>query len=145
MEIIVVFVALFLFILGVNFLIDGEFWYAILTLFTLPVILLVGIIYNKYIIKPKREIQNALHRMYKFPYSVKPNNELWSKSFLELLNSGLNNVSDPNKKSDLKHCRQIVDKMTKEGKFESLHRAFKLTGCHFIIKDSEGRTVTNIV
>lgn len=146
--IITLFAWLFLYlpVMGFAYIFLGE--YALGLLHLLPLLCLIGVLlYRHFVIEPEKMRIAALSRMYKYPRrlgkSYKGNH--WHSGFKDVINEGLLNCTDPDKKSDLIHCQNVVDKMEKDCVFDNLHRVFRLTGCHMEIKDCTGHTITTIV
>ena len=116
-------------------------------LFFIPLIsCILYMVYYRIFIKPEEKRWSALVRMYELPNSlIKEGGGRWGKAFQQLINAELNNVSESQKNNDLQQCQNIVKKMNKDGAFEDLNRAFRFTGCHFIITDNNGKVITKIV
>ena len=64
----------------------------------------------------------------------------------------LDKTSDTSKLSDLKNCQKVAKQMTQNNSpitldppFYEIHNAFRLTGCHFEIIESEGNIIAKIV
>ena len=137
---------LYLPVIGFAYLFLGE--YSLGLLHQLPLLGLIGVLlYRHFVIEPKRWQWAALSRMYRYPLSLskKVNSDQWHKGFLKAIYEGLAIVDGPSRKTDLDHCKRVVEKMAKDGAFNGLQRAFKLTGCHMEIKDSVGNIVSKIV
>ena len=137
---------LYLPVMGFAYIFLGE--YALGLLHLLPLLCLIGVLlYRHFVTEPDKKRMAALGRMYNYPqhlckrYTVNH----WHSWFKDVIYGGLITCTDPDKKSDLNHCRDVVDKMEKDCVFENLHQAFRLTGCHMEIKDSTGHTITKIV
>lgn len=117
-----------------------------LLLFIPLICCILYVVYDRIANVPKEKKWNALRKMYNLPYClVKEDGEQWGKAFQQLINTELNNVSESEKKDDLQQCQHIVKKMIKDEAFENLHRAFRITGCHLIITDNDGKLITKIV
>lgn len=137
---------LYLPVMGFAYLYLGEI--ALGLLYLLPLLCLIGVLlYRHYVIEPEKMRRATLSRMYNYPLRLGKRDTAnhWHSGFKDVIHGGLVTCTDSDKKTDLNHCQHVVDKMEKDGVFENLHRAFRLTGCHMEIKDSTGHTITKIV
>lgn len=95
--------------------------------------------------------QKALRKKYNLPKYV-DNDNLWSNEFQKVIAKTIESTSDSAKISDLEHCQSVVGEMDKGAHlglgnttFSKINQAFRYTGCHLTITDSEGKTITKIV
>ena len=137
-------------IAGTFVLIDGDYGgYALKLFYPLFVLIsigIVGLIYNKYVSAPRERLKKALHKMHNYPQRiVQEDGRQWGKSFQRVIGVAIENVKEGDKKNDLQQCDIIVKKMTNENSFSDLHCAFRLTGCHIKITDSNDNLITIIV
>lgn len=95
--------------------------------------------------------QYALRKKYNLPEYV-GNDNLWEKMFKKVISKANGSTSDSAKLSDLEHCQSVVKEMNKgydiglgNTTFSKINKAFRYTGCHLTITDSEGKTITKIV
>ena len=122
-------------------LIEGEIVYGILWLLP-PIIHIVYIIFKW----PHWKREKALHKMHNYPESI--NLEFgyqWEREFQSLISKAIESTKDPEKRSDLEHCQNVVNKISDNSGFYYLQRTFRLTGCHISITDSNGKRITKIV
>lgn len=133
-------------VMGVVYILIGE-W--IQGLFCwLPLMCFIGVVlYRHYIVQPKETLMVELSHMYKYPRRLTKNEraDKWHSGFSAVIQNGIAAVDDPAKQADLKQCHKIVEKMAKDNVFHSLHRAFRITGCHLKVTDDNGRVLTQIV
>ena len=137
---------LYLPVMGFAYIFLGK--YALGLLHLLPLLCLIGVLLYRHFVTEPEIIRNAaLCHMYNYPQRFGKRDIInhWHSGFKDVINGELSTCTDPDKKSDLNHCRHIVDKLEKDCVFENLHRAFRLTGCHMEIKDSTGHTITKII
>ena len=137
---------LYLPVMGFAYIFLGE--YALGLLHLLPLLCLIGfLLYRHFVTEPEKTRMAALSRMYNYPQRLGKRDTVnhWHSGFKDVIHGGLVICTDPDKKSDLNHCRQVVDKLETDCVFVNLHQAFQLTGCHIEIKDSTGHTITKIV
>lgn len=139
------FITLSFSISGLFAIVEGDYFYAFLLYMPLICCLLYFVFYRITIV-PSNKRKEALRKMYKYPRRlVKEDGEQWGKVFLQLINAELDNISESQSKKDLQQCQHIVKKMTKDEVFKNLHRAFRLTGCHLMVTDNDGKPITKIV
>lgn len=123
-----------------------EDYFNSLLLFIPLISCILYVVYFRIFIEPEEKRWSAIRRMYKLPHSlIKEGGEQWGKAFQQLINAKLNNISKSQKNNDLQQCQNIVKKMTKDEAFKDLNRAFRFTGCHFIVTDNNGKVITKIV
>ena len=137
---------LYLPVMGSAYIFFGE--YALGSLYLLPLIGLIAVLlYRHFVTEPEKKRMAALCRMYGYPSKLtkKESADQWPKGFKEAIHNGFATTTEPDKQTDLNYCQQIVEKMKKDNKFDDLHRAFRLTGCHMEIQDPKGNTIANIV
>lgn len=137
---------LYLPVMGFAYLFLGE--YALGLLYLLPLIGLIAVLlYRHFVTEPEKIRMAALCRMYGYPSKLtnKESADQWPKGFKEAIHNGFATTTEPDKQTDLNYCQQIVEKMKKDNKFDDLHRAFRLTGCHLEIQDPRGNTIAKIV
>lgn len=133
-------------IMGFVYLFLGK--YALGILYIIPLLCPIGyFLYRYLVIEPEKTRRAALCRMYDYPQRLNKKETVnhWYSVLKDVITIGLTTCSDPNKKSDLDQCQHIVNKMENDDIFDKFHRAFRLTGCHMKIKDSNGRTISKIV
>jgi hypothetical protein len=153
MQYILFFVLIILFPLcGIQALQEGEIGMAIF--FFSPVMSLIFFLVIKYcIVVPRQKRQEAAHKMYKLPARIDNDyGEIWGKEFQEVLKNAIETTTDSAKLTDLQNCQRVANQMKGNSSpyrldrpFYKINNAFRLTGCHFIITDSEGKTITQIV
>ena len=145
-------------------LIYGFFAYLTITAFQcdLPMIgaicfsiTLGGIVYPiiAYYDKKKEKRQEALRKMFSLPQYVRNEyGEAWDRELQKVIAKAIGETTDSAKIADLKHCQRVAKAMIKDSAsyrldrpFYKINNAFRLTGCHFKITDSQGKTITKIV
>lgn len=99
--------------------------------------------------------QKILREMYSIPDEARDDDEgVLCKNFHEAIEKAIGSTSDATKLSDLKQCQSVVTQLNKGSQrcyptwfspFSNINKAFRLTGCHIIITDSEGKTIKKIV
>ena len=137
---------LYLPVMGFAYLFLGE--YALGLLYLIPLIGLIAVLlYRHFVTEPEKARMAALCRMYGYPSKLTKDESVdqWPKAFKAAIHCGYATTTESDKQTDLNYCQQIVEKMKKDNKFDDLHRAFRLTGCHMEIKDPKGNTVAKIV
>ena len=155
-------------IAGILVILDGDYGNALplfYPFFFLVLIIIVFLIYNKYVIAPREMLERSLRKMHHYPqFLLHEDGEQWGKAFQRTIGSAIENITEKDKKSDLQQsgrivrkiafkkkmsdlqqCERIVRKMAQNKSFDNLHRAFRLTGCHMEIKDSTGNSIVKIV
>lgn len=151
MQYIILFILFILFpICGFQSLQKGDIGSAIFFLFPLFA-LVCGIIINLCVIEPRKKRQKALREMYKIP--IKLNHEFgeqWGREFQKIIREARKNTSDTDKLQDLEHCSQTVQNISKwpmvgMGDEYYLNSAFRYTGCHLKVTDSNGNIISVIV
>ena len=153
MQIIVLFFLFIVFPLcGIQALQKGEVGSAIF--FFTPITILICCLVVKYcIVVPHKKRHEAVRKKYNIPEIVKNEyGEVWDKEFQKVFKYAIDTTTDPSKLSDLQSCQRVANQMMKDSSPDTLDRsfykinnAFRLTGCHFSITDSEGKTITQIV
>ena len=135
-------------ICGVQALLEGEIGLGIFFLLPLMIALCV-LVYKLLYDRPRKKQQEALHKMYNLPQDIYGEyGEVWGRKFQKVIAKAIKTTDDPEKLTDLKHCQRVVKEMSAyslDSPFYEINNAFRLTGCHFIIKDSQGNTITQIV
>ena len=139
-------------ICGIQALQKGEVGMAIFFFF--PVMALICyLVINYCIVVPRQKRQEAVHKMYKLPSRIDHEyGKVWDKEFQEVIKNAIDTTTDPDKRTDLQECQRVAKQMIKDSSsytfdrpFYKINNAFRLTGCHFTITDSEGKTITQIV
>ena len=153
MQIIVLFFLFIVFPLcGIQSLQKGEVGMAIF--FFTPITILICCLAVKYcIVVPHKKRQEAVRKKYNIPEIVRDEyGEVWDKEFQKVIKNAIDTTTDPSKLSDLQNCQRVAKQMIKDSNtytfdrpFYKINNAFRLTGCHFSITDSEGKTITQIV
>lgn len=119
-----------------------------------PVIVLICfLIINYCFVVPYEKRQAAAHKMYKLPERIDNEyGEVWEKEFQKVIIDSIDKISDSSKRADLQECQKVATQMIKDSSpyrldrpFYKINNAFRLTGCHFTITDSDGKTITQIV
>lgn len=137
---------------GIQALQEGKIGTAIF--FFTPITILICCLVVKFcIVVPHKKRQEALRKMYNIPEIVRNEyGEVWDKEFQKVIKNAIETTTDPSKLSDLQNCQRVANQMIKDSgsytldrPFYKIHKAFRLTGCHFTITDSEGKTITQIV
>lgn len=153
MQAIIVFFLLIVFpICGVQALMKGEIGMGIFFLSPLT-FALCGLAYQLLYEKPREKRQEALHKMYNLPDVVRDEyGDKWDREFQKVISKAINETTDNEKRSDLQQCQKVAKQMIKDSgsyrldrPFYRINNAFRLTGCHFTITDSQGKTITQIV
>lgn len=153
MQAIIVFFLLIVFpICGVQALLKGEIGMGIFFLSPLT-FALCGLAYQLLYEKPREKRQEALHKMYNLPDVVRDEyGDKWDREFQKVISKAINETTDNEKRSDLQECQKVAKQMIKDSgsyrldrPFYRINNAFRLTGCHFTITDSQGKTITQIV
>lgn len=153
MQVILIFFLLIVFpICGVQALLKGEIGMGIFFLSPLT-IALCALAIEQFYGKPRKKRQEALLKMYNLPQCVRDEyGEVWNKEFQKVINKAIEETKDNEKRTDLQQCQKVAREMIKDSgnyrldrPFYSINKAFRLTGCHFTITDSQGKTITQIV
>ena len=153
MQAIIVFFLLIVFpICGVQALMKGEIGMGIFFLSPLT-FALCGLAYQLLYEKPREKRQEALHKMYNLPDVVRDEyGDKWDREFQKVISKAINETTDNEKRSDLQQCQKVAKQMIKDSgsyrldrPFYRINNAFRLTGCHFTITESQGKTITQIV
>lgn len=139
-------------ICGFQALAKGEIGTGIFFLSPLTIVLCV-LAYEQFNGKPRKKRQEALHKMYNLPKYVRDEyGEAWDREFQKVISKAIEATDDNTKRTDLQHCQRVSKEMIKDSShyrldcpFYKINKAFRLTGCHFIIKDSQGKILTRIV
>ena len=118
-------------------------------------ITLGGIVYPiiSYYDKLKEKRQEALHKMFNLPDVVRDEyGETWDREFQKVISKAIETATDNEKRTDLQQCQKVAKEMIKDSgayrldrPFYSINKAFRLTGCHFTITDSQGKTISQII
>ena len=153
MQAILVFFLLIVFpICGVQALMKGEIGMGIFFLSPLT-FALCGLAYQLLYEKPRERRQEALHKMYNLPGVVRDEyGDKWDREFQKVISKAIDEATDNEKRTDLQQCQKVAKQMIKDSgsyrldrPFYRINNAFRLTGCHFTITDSQGKTITQIV
>ena len=153
MKYIVLFVLFILFpICGIQSLEKGEIGSAIFFLFPL-LVLICGIIINLCVVEPRKKRQVALRKMYNLPDVVRDEyGHTWDREFQKVISKAIEEVTDNEKLADLQQCQKVAKNMIKDScnyrldrPYYRINNAFRLTGCHLTITDSQGNIITQIV
>lgn len=91
--------------------------------------------------------------MYNLPDVVRDEyGQTWDREFQKVISKAIDETTDDEKRTDLQQCQKVAKEMIKDSgayrldcPFYSINNAFRLTGCHFTITDSQGKTITQIV
>lgn len=153
MQAILVFFLLIVFpICGVQALLKGEIGMGIFFLSPLTIVL-CALAIEEFYAKPRKKRQEALHKMYNLPDVVRDEyGEKWDREFQKVISKAIDETTDNEKRTDLQQCKKVAKEMIKDSgayrldrPFYSINNAFRLTGCHFTITDSQGKTITQII
>ena len=151
-----VIVLFFLFIVfpicGVQALMKGEIGTGLF--FLSPLMLaLCGLAYQLFYEKPRKKRQEALRKKYDLPDVVRDEyGDKWDREFQKVIVQAIKSATDNEKRTDLQQCQKVAKEMIKDSgeyrldrPFYRINKAFRLTGCHLTITDSQGKTITQIV
>ena len=91
--------------------------------------------------------------MYNLPGVVRDEyGDKWDREFQKVISKAIDEATDNEKRTDLQQCQKVAKQMIKDSgsyrldrPFYRINNAFRLTGCHFTITDSQGKTITQIV
>lgn len=151
MQYILLFVFLILFpICGFQSLQKGDIGSAIFFLFPLFT-LICSLIINLCFVEPHKKRQKALCEMYEIPSRLDHEyGEQWGREFQKNIGDARKNITDPAKLQDLQHCSQTVQNISKwpvvgMGDEYYINSAFRCTGCHLKVTDSNGKIISVIV
>ena len=153
MQAILVFFLLIVFpICGVQALMKGEIGTGIFFLSPLT-FALCGLAYQLLYEKPREKRQEALHKMYNLPDVVRDEyGDKWDREFQKVITKAIESASDNEKRTDLLQCQKVAKEMIKDSSrytldrpYYMINKAFRLTGCHLTITDSQGRKISQIV
>lgn len=146
----------FLFIIfpicGFQALVKGDVGHAIFFLSPLT-LALCGLAFELLYNKPRKKRQEALHKMYNLPQYVRDEyGEVWDREFQQAIRKAIGTTADPAKLADLQQCQRVAKEMIKDScsyrldrPFYKINNAFRLTGCHFTITDSQGNIIAKVV
>ena len=117
------------------------------------IVLICYLLINHFYVKPRKKRQEAVSKMYNLPNRIEHEyGELWNREFQKVINKAINTTTDSKKLTDLHHCKRVAGEMIKDSgsyrldrPFYKINNAFRLTGCHITITDSEGNSITQIV
>jgi len=137
---------------GIQALQNGEVGMAIF-FFTPITTLICCLIVNYCIVIPYKNRQEAVRKKYNIPEIVRDEyGEVWDRELQKVIKNAIDTTTDTVKRSDLQNCQRVANQMIKDSStytldrpFYKIHKAFRLTGCHFTITDSEGKTIAKIV
>lgn len=153
MQAILIFFLLIVFpICGVQALLKGEIGTGIFFLSPLTIVL-CALAYQLLYEKPREKRQKALHKMYNLPDVVRDEyGQTWDREFQKAISKAIEDSTDNEKRTDLQQCQKVAKEMIKDSEtyrfdrpYYSINQAFRLTGCHLTITDSQGNTITQIV
>ena len=153
MQLILIFFLLIVFpICGVQALLKGEIGMGIFFLSPLTIVL-CALAIGQFYGKPRQKRQEALHKMYNLPQYIRNEyGEVWDKEFQKVINKAIVETTDNEKRTDLQQCQKVAKEMIKDSgnyrldrPFYRINKAFRLTGCHLTITDSQGKIITRIV
>ena len=107
----------------------------------------------EYLDYTKQKRQAIIRKIYKIPSSISYEyGEVWDRELQKVIAKAIGETTDSAKIADLKHCQRVAKAMIKDSTsyrldrpFYKINNAFRLTGCHFTITDSQGKTITKIV
>ena len=107
----------------------------------------------EYLDYSKQKRQKALRKIYNIPERIDYEyGEIWDREFQKVIKKAIDSTTDSAKLSDLKYCQRVAKAMNKDSgaykldrPFYKINNAFRLTGCHFTITDSQGKIITIIV
>ena len=107
----------------------------------------------EYLDYTKQKRQATIRKIYKIPSSISYEyGEVWNRELQKVIKNAIDTTTDPSKLSDLQNCQRVANQMIKDSSrytldrpFYKINNAFRLTGCHFTITDSEGKTIAKIV
>lgn len=137
---------------GIQALLDGEIGMAMF--FFLPLAFALCVLaYHELYEKPNEKRQEALRKMYNLPIGFSHEyGEVWDKEFQKVIKKAIESTSDTAKLSELRRCQNVAKEMIKDSgpnrldrPYYKINNAFRLTGCHLAITDSEGKTIAQIV
>jgi hypothetical protein len=139
-------------ICGFQALAEGEIGIGVFFLSPLTIVLCVYA-YQLFYDEPRKKRQEALHKMFNLPQYIRNEyGEVWDRELQKVIMRAINETTDSAKLNDLKHCQRVAKTMNKDSTsykldrpFYKINNAFRLTGCHFTITDSQGKTITKIV
>jgi len=153
MQAILVFFLLIVFpICGVQALLKGEIGTGIFFLSPLMIVL-CALAYHLLYGKPREKRKEALYKMYELPDVVRNEyGDEWDSEFQRAITKAIEEATDNEKRTELQQCQKVAKGMIKDSgrhtldrPFYSINQAFRLTGCHLTITDSQGKTITQIV
>lgn len=140
-------------ICGIQSLMEGNIGMGVF--FLLPLVFVLCVFaYQQLYQKPLEKQYNALHKKYQLPkYVADDDYGALEKKFQEVIAKAIESTSDNAKISDLKHCQRVIKEMNKScvgsytwlSSFSKIYKAFRLTGCHLKVTDSEGNNITKII
>lgn len=101
------------------------------------------LLYKYLVTKPRQRHLDDLRRIYHIPNHLSKNedSEMPTLRLMKIIKDAAEQTTDPQKKTDLQHCEQIVRKMKDDKSFNDIYRALRLTGCQLIIKDAGGQLI----
>lgn len=117
------------------------------------IVLICYLLINQFYVKPRKKRQEAESKMYNLPNRIEHEyGELWNREFQKVIKNAIDTTTDSKKLTDLQHCKRVAGEMIKDSgsyrldrPFYKINNAFRLTGCHIKITDSEGNSITQIV
>lgn len=111
-------------------------------------------IFKMHINDNKRKHQEIVRHFYKLPPSIDHEyGEVWDDKFQKVIKNAINTCKEAEKRTDLQKCQRVAKSMIKSSDsyytldcpFYKINKAFRLTGCHLTITDSQGNTIIKIV
>lgn len=149
MKTILIFIFLILFpICGIQALSEGNIGMGLV--FLSPLIFVICIVaYILFFQMPQEKRQEALQKKYNLPQVVRNDyGKAWDDGFQNALAKAIESTSDASKLSDLQRCQSVAKELNKgsfTSPYQKINNAFRLTGCHLTITDSQGKVITKIV
>jgi len=137
--------------LGIMAIQDGNWDWAIFCFFPIIALAIYGIVWLMMTLSDRRWA--AVCRLYELPKRDVPpekvGGELLHRGFRTVIDDALRRTTDPDKLNDLRDCKRTILN-TLDSKYEdtdlgNIRRAFRYTGCHIRVEDSDGNTIANII
>ncbi len=139
-------------ICGIQALMKGEIGTGLF--FLSPLMLaLCGLAYQLFYKKPLEKRQETLRKKYNLPNVIRDEyGDKWDREFQKVIAKAIESASDNEKRTDLLQCQKVAEEMMKDSSrntfnrpYYMINKAFRLTGCHLTITDSQGRKISQIV
>ena len=111
----------------------------------------LGGIIVAYLDKLIKERRQVLRKMYNIPERLDHEyGGQWGREFQKIIGDARKNTTDTAKLHDLQNCSQTVQNISKwpivgMGDEYYMNAAFRYTGCHVKVTDSQGRIISEIV